>query len=71
MRVGRSGHTNQEQDSHHNWSCSSSSTSHEEDINKLHEMFSRTADDVLGHALAIHGTLYKAALSLSTNSSNP
>ena len=56
--------------------CSSSSTtkttaSHQENINKLQEMFPNVADDILGNALIVHGTVDKAALSLSANTSNP
>ena len=34
-------------------------------------MFPNIADDVLGHALVVHGTVDKAALSLLANASNP
>ena len=44
---------NEEQDFPHNRSCSSS-TSQQENINTLQEMFPNIADDVLGHALVVH-----------------
>ena len=34
-------------------------------------MFPNVADDILGHALIVHGAVDKAALSLSANTSNP
>jgi hypothetical protein len=61
---------NEEQDFPHNRPCSSS-TSQQENINTLQEMFPNIADDVLGHALVVHGTVDKAALSLLANASNP
>ena len=48
----------------HQIPCSSSST-HQEDLNRLKEMFPNTSYDALGHALLLHGTVDKAALSLS------
>ena len=61
---------NEEQDFPHNRPCSSS-TSQQENIKTLQEMFPNIADDVLGHALVLHGTVDKAALSLLANASNP
>lgn len=45
--------------------CSSSSTSHDEDKTRLQEMFPNKDDNVLCHALEVHGTVDRAALSLS------
>ena len=52
-------------------STTKTATSHQENINKLQEMFPNVADDILGHALIVHGTVDKAALSLSANTNNP
>ena len=49
--------------------CSSSPT-HQEDLNRLKEMFPNTSYDALGHALLLHGTVDKAALSLSAIASS-
>ena len=49
--------------------CSSSPT-HQEDLNRLKEMFPNTSYDAVGHALLLHGTVDKAALSLSAIASS-
>ena len=49
--------------------CSPSPT-HQEDLNRLKEMFPNTSYDALGHALLLHGTVDKAALSLSAIASS-